>query len=233
MTGVVARTSKLTATADIASAYSLAYVSQLYVPLQAFIPTSPESGVSQLIGLALLGGVIASFLVIVDPVNKIINRLLPSLLRGPNSPYRVRASQLISKITTGKVAPTPGSENEFYVGRARDSYWTAYMSKWRTKMSDGVIFSMFLFGLVWRASVVVGVELALTIFAVGMIVLYSISRDLRGKIPRYCWIIAVYGLMVQYLTEGAKGNLDRIANHLSEANWPEADWWMVRTVGNN
>ncbi len=230
MTEIVVRTSKLTPLADVASAYSLAYVAELYLRIQAFLPPTLDVGASQGIALALLGGIFTSLLIIVDPVNKIVNKLLPSLLRSKNAILKPWASELASKLVPKRYSPTPGTENEFYLGRARHSYWTPYMSKWRTQLSGGVILSLFLFGFVPHALALLDIGITFAILAVGMIVLYSISRDLRNKIPGYCWIIAVYGLMIQFMPREERDSLDRIAKHLSDANWSEAIWWMGQTL---
>jgi hypothetical protein len=64
MTEVVIRASKITALADVVSAYSLAYVVQLYTPVQALVPATADINASQGIALALLGGVFTSLLII-------------------------------------------------------------------------------------------------------------------------------------------------------------------------
>ena len=89
-----------------------------------------------------------------------------------------------------------------------------------------VILSLFLFGFIPRALVLLDIGVALAILAVGAIVMYSLSRDLRNKIPGYCWIISVYGLMVQFMPREERASMDRIAKHLSDPNWSEAVWWM-------
>ena len=51
-TEIVVRSSKLAAVVDVASAYSIAYVAQLYVPVQAFAPSTLDVAASQAVGLA-------------------------------------------------------------------------------------------------------------------------------------------------------------------------------------
>jgi hypothetical protein len=151
-------------------------------------------------------------------------------LKPPNAWWSTWAFQFASQIIPKKYAPTPGTESEVYLGRARYSYWSTDMSKWRTQVSGGVILSIFLFGFTPRAFALSSTWLTLAIFAVGMVVLYSVFRDLRRKIPGYCWIIAAYGLMVEFMPRGERDSLDRIAKHLSDANWTEAVWWMRQTL---
>jgi len=51
-TEIVVRSSKLAAVVDVASAYSIAYVAQLYVPVQAFARSTLDVAASQAVGLA-------------------------------------------------------------------------------------------------------------------------------------------------------------------------------------
>jgi hypothetical protein len=227
---LVIRTSKITALADVVSAYSLAYVAQLYIPVQAFLPATVDPNASQGLALVLLGGVFTSLLIILDPVNKIVGKILPVLINKPTAWWRTWALQVAIQIMPKRYAPAPGTEEEFYVGRAKYSYWSTYMSKWRTQITGAVILSIFLFGLIPRAVALNQVGLAVAIFVIGTIVLYSISRDVSRKIPGYCWNIAIYGLMVQFMPKEEKDSLDRIAKNLSDANWADPNCLAVPPI---
>ncbi len=223
MTEVAIRTSRFSAFADITFAYSLAYVLQLYAPTQIFASQS-FAVPSQAFELTVLGGLISSFLFLVDPINRAIRLRLSSLLKSPNAPRKIWARQLLDKMNLDWVAP--GTEDDFFVARAKSAYWSPYLSKQRAQTSGGIVFSAVLFGLFPQALLRDAIVAAFALLVLGGITLYSVYRDIKTRIPQYCWIVAVYGLMVESKSKDDIRNLDGITKHLADSNWDEASWWL-------
>ncbi len=93
-------------------------------------------------------------------------------------------------------------------------------------MSGGTVFSLVLFGLIPQAILRNAIFVAIGLGFLGGVTIYSLYRDLKGKIPGYCWIVAVYGLMVESKSKDDIRNLDGITKHLVNSNWDEAGWWL-------
>lgn len=123
---------------------------------------------------------------------------------------------------------SPETKQVFFLSRAKSAYWTPYLAKMRGQMSGGATFSLVMFGLIPQVINVQGPTLLITLlFSLGTITAISLFHDLRWKIPSYCWIVAVYGLMVEAKSKDEIRWLDGVTKHMLDSNWDEASWWLA------
>ena len=224
MAQVAVQTTRFPAFADITSAYALAFVLRLYLPFPSFASSVLGTETAEAIDIGIIGGLLSSFLLIVDPVNKFVRLFLARLLQR-NIVKRDWAYGVLSHLLIGNLSQNDPNLRELWISKAGAAYYSPYLAKLRAQISGGVLFSAIIFAIVPQA-VSSSSLIAVILLLLGIVTVYSISRDVRWKVPAYSWIIAVYTMAVEYKRRNEIGSLDRIAKLLAQGNWEEARSWL-------
>lgn len=241
MAQVVVRTSRYAILADVTSGYTLAFVLNLFLPLSS-VRNSIRDPITEAVQIGVLGGLLSSFILIVDPMNKIVRLLFlnRSLIRHRGDQDRKWFFDILT-IWEDNIRTLNFLKENSRI-KARGAYNSPYLAKLRAQVSGGAVFAftMFLFAL-WLltigqsdASFAIGAILFHSSFVIGALLIllgfvtvYSLIRDVAWRVPEFCWTVGVYELLIEFEGGDKIDRLMLIRKHFLDANLEEARSWLI------
>ena len=209
------------ALADVASAYTMSFVTLLLLPEFTFPELQNESFTFNVI---LLGGLISSFLFVVDPVNRAVRLPLRHLLK--RSHKRKNWAISLASILSPYFQNETNDGTKALVDMARNTFWTPYLAKARAQLTGSAAFVIAFGGLTLylarRSELALAAMFLIATIATTVVLIW----DLFKRIPLQCWTVAMYMAIIDFTTI-KPDNLNPIMQNLVDSNWEEATHRMA------
>jgi len=215
--------------ADLASAYTLAAIVSI-------IFNNPITSSS--FEFLIIGTFISAVLAIAEPIDRIAATRLAHLLE--TSAVKGWANHVVDMVVPKtpaweqNVLKNPESRDNFLRWRSRRAFWQPYLAKQRARLTSGTLIAITLGTL---SPYLLLVEYTPTRVLYGVlaiigaaVILWSLRRRLRNKVPEYCWVVCAYGLVAEFLTKDPQSMqlLARVRRFLIDEEWDEARQWLTQ-----
>lgn len=206
-----------------------------YALIALIVSTTPNEFLLDLAWISIGGGLLATFLTLVDPVNRFVKWLMPKLFGTPDSvSWALDAMHKMASLIKEKgVDLTPSTER--IQQWAKDSYYSPYLSGIRAKIVSETYFGV---GLVILAVgpflpsltelIIVDSLYTRILFIIAAIVIFVSLFFHFLELIEKAHIVAVFEMMITFGIKLTQFELCK--NLLKAGNWSETRSWILRQL---